>query len=299
MRQRRLIYFILMLSAFILQGCNASKLMYDISQKDRLYFTMQETPGVASFALISDDEIIYEAPVNMMGMPKNYNRNVKLRFISDKEDSVFLGKAKVAVAAAQENADYEFNGLEIPAGKVEGTLKLKLKRTEKMKEKYVSIRFRVEEDAEFMPMDADSSNIKRILTPEFHIYVNAGEPVCPSWWDASTSSSNLFGWHMFLGNFYPDKFRKLLDLYHAMKTKNPVIYQQCVDKYGENLDNEGIEAAFFQKENPAIWATYVLIPLYNYYKEYYQNHPDDPNLETMQDKGAAGKYWKNPLGQLK
>lgn len=299
MRQRIHIYIILTLALVSLDACKASKLMYDTSQKDRLYFTMPETPGVASFALISDDYINYETPVNMMGMPKNYDRPVKLRFIADKEGTVLLGQTEINVIPARENVDYEFVGLDIPAGKVEGLLRLKLKRTEIMKEKHVSIRFRVEEDAEFRPMDVDSSNIKRILTPEFHIYVNAGEPVCPSWWDASTSSSNLFGWHMFLGNFYPDKFRKLLEYYHAMEVKNPVIYQRCVDKYGVNLDREGIQAAFFQRENPAIWATYVLIPLYNYYKSYYQEHPDDPMLETMADNGAAGKYWKNPLGQLK
>lgn len=283
----------------LLAACNASKLMYDTSQKDRLYFTMPETPRVVSFALITDKQIAYNLPVNMLGMPKEFDRDFEIEFIKDVQDSILIDNNKVETVPAVEGEDFSIGRLMIPAGKVEGVLNLTLNRTEKMKTSYASIHFRMKENEEFRPMDTDSTDIKHIITPEFRLFVNAGEPACPRWWDASTSSENYFGWHMFLGKFYPDKFRKLLELYHSMETKNPNLYRQCVAIYGVNLDAEDIQTAFFQKENPAVWATYVLIPLYDYYVEYYAEHPDDPNVEAFKKSGAAGTYWKNPLGQLK
>ena len=80
------------------------------------------------------------------------------------------------------------------------------------------------------------------------------------------------------------------------------IYEQMLEKYGYNLDNPDIPVAFFQTADPAVWATYVLLPLYNYYKEFYAANPTHPNatIESFVDKATtSGEYWLNPIGQLK
>lgn len=293
-------YFTFAAAILMIASCNNSKLMYDISRKDRLYFLVQEKPKVESFALLTASEIEYGIPVKMLGMPKGNTRKFKVEFVESNADTaIYLGKKRIEIIKARKDMDFKMGETELRASQVTDTIKLTLFRTELMKEKVVSIRFRIVEDENFLPMDPDSSNVRSIISPEFCLYVGDGDPVCPSWWDASSSSENLFGWHMFLGNFYPAKYRKLLEFYHAMEAKNPTLYQYCVDRYGKNLDAEGISTAFFQKEQPAIWATYVLIPLYEYYKIWYSEHPDDSNLETFAQTGTAGKYWKNPIGQLK
>ena len=105
---------------------------------------------------------------------------------------------------------------------------------------------------------------------------------------------------MYLGKYYPAKYRKMLEFYHDMKAKNPIFYEDCLAKYGENLDKKGIKKSFFASENPAAWASYVLIPLCEYYKTWYSGHPDDPNVETIQTKpGTSGKYWRDPIALLR
>mgnify|MGYP000785138500 FL=1 len=47
----------------------------------------------------------------------------------------------------------------------------------------------------------------------------------------------------------------------------------------------------------AAWATYVFCPLYEYYEQYYKDHPDDPNLEVMGSDNVninAFKGWGDP-----
>lgn len=83
------------------------------------------------------------------------------------------------------------------------------------------------------------------------------------------------------------------------RNENPVFYQECVDRYGENLDKEGIAKNFIQLENPTVWASYVLIPLCEYYKTYYAEHPDDPNYEEIKSSGSSGTYWKDPIALLR
>lgn len=48
----------------------------------------------------------------------------------------------------------------------------------------------------------------------------------------------------------------------------------------------------------ASWAKYVAMPLYDYYKEWYAAHPDDPNYENMGDSFVnitRQEGWGDPL----
>ena len=291
-----LISFILLLSS-----CEGTWIMYDTSQKDHLYMENLPSAPVVSFALVADQELTHEVKVKMMGMPVEQDRQFTVEYLEPSAPAFQSGETGVEIYKAQPGTDFEAPSFVIPAGAVEATLSFTLKRTETVKTKFASIRFRIVEDEEFLPMAQDSTDLDAIVSSEYEVLFNDGDPVCPAWWDSSSGSTNLFGWNMNVGKFYVAKYRKFLELFHAMEESNPVIFEQMVAKYGYNLDNPGIETVFFQKTDPAVWATYVLIPLYNYFKDLYAANPEHPDatIDTFADKGTAGAYWKDPVGLLK
>lgn len=287
-------------SALTMTSCKDTWLMYNPAQQDRLYFEVTSDRPQVSFSLIQDQQIQYDVTVKMMGMPVDYDRTFAVEYVdTDPDETIAVGNEQIPVVAARSGTDFELGALTLPAGAVETSIPLTLHRQEIMKTKYLCVRFRIVETEEFLPLAADSSDVKKIKTPLFNLYVNDGEPACPDWWDSSAPGYPLFGWSGYVGRFYPAKFRKMLELYREVEKKNPVFYQDCVDRYGENLDKEGIRKDFYAHENATVWASYVLIPLCEYYKEYYAHYPDDPNYEEIKNSGTSGTYWRDPIGILK
>lgn len=293
------IYKALCLTALTIMaaGCKGTWIMYDQEQKDHLYFEVTSATNV-SFSLTEATTMTQTVPVKMMGMPRDHERVISLTWLDPEKAETEDG---TGIVKAVEGTDFTVSDLVIPAGEICGNIVFTINRTEGMKTAIHDIRFSIAENDDFLPLKADSTSISKILTPVFDIKVSDGEPLCPDWWDATTGSSDdLKGWTMYLGKYYPAKYRKMLEFYHNMKAKNPIFYEDCLAKYGENLDKEGIKKSFFASENPAAWASYVLIPLCEYYKTWYSGHPDDPNVETIQTKsGTVGKYWRDPIALLR
>lgn len=288
-----LISFIMLLSS-----CEGTWIMYDTTQKDHLYMENLPTASTVSFALVADQELTHNVKVKMMGMPVDADRQFTVEFLEPSAASVASGENSIEVYKAVEGTDFEAPSFVLPAGAVETTLSFTLKRTETIKDKFASIRFRIVEDEEFIPMVQDSTDLGAIVSSEYEVLFNDGDPVCPVWWSAGAGYE---GWQMLIGKFYVTKYRKFLELFHDMETSNPAIFEQMVAKYGYNLDNPDMEVAFYQKSDPAVWATYVLIPLYNYFKALYEANPEHPEatIDTFASSGTAGTYWKDPVGQLK
>ena len=293
------IYKALYLTALTIMaaGCKGTWIMYDQEQKDHLYFEVTSATNV-SFSLTDATTMTQTVPVKMMGMPRDHERVISLTWLDPEKAEAEDG---TGIVKAVEGTDFTVSDLVIPAGEICGNIVFTINRTEGMKTAIHDIRFSIAENDDFLPLKADSTSISKILTPVFDIKVSDGEPLCPDWWDATAGSGDdLKGWTMYLGKYYPAKFRKMLEFYHDMKAKNPIFYEDCLAKYGENLDKKGITKNFFASENPAAWASYVLIPLCEYYKTWYSGHPDDPNVETIQTKsGTSGKYWRDPIALLR
>ena len=293
------IYKALCLTALTIMaaGCKGTWIMYDQEQKDHLYFEVTSATNV-SFSLTDARTMTQTVPVKMMGMPRDHERVISLTWLDPEKAEAEDG---TGIVKAVEGTDFTVSDLVIPAGEICGNIVFTINRTEGMKTAIHDIRFSIAENDDFLPLKADSTSISKILTPVFDIKVSDGEPLCPDWWDATAGSGDdLKGWTMYLGKYYPAKFRKMLEFYHDMKAKNPIFYEDCLAKYGENLDKKGITKSFFASENPAAWASYVLIPLCEYYKTWYSGHPDDPNVETIQTKsGTSGKYWRDPIALLR
>ena len=293
------IYKALCLTALTIMaaGCKGTWIMYDQEQKDHLYFEVTSATNV-SFSLTDATTMTQTVPVKMMGMPRDHERVISLTWLDPEKAEAEDG---TGIVKAVEGTDFTVSDLVIPAGEICGNIVFTINRTEGMKTEIHDIRFSIAENDDFLPLKADSTSISKILTPVFDIKVSDGEPLCPDWWDATAGSGDdLKGWTMYLGKYYPAKFRKMLEFYHDMKAKNPIFYEDCLAKYGENLDKKGITKSFFASENPAAWASYVLIPLCEYYKTWYSGRPDAPNVETIQTKsGASGKYWRDPIALLR
>lgn len=259
--------------------------MYDTGQKDHIYFQDRIQTIMKSFALLSTDVIDVAANVYVMGNVSDVDRPFKVESVDTPAGTVLtFGGVEYPVISAREGVDFEVEDCVIPAGEVSTTINVRLKRQPEMKGgSYVRVHLRLVPYGNFEPLPADTINTT-VMSPEFQLYVNDGDPACPTWW--RPASSKPAGWDYDLGNFYPSKFRKLLEFYHKTAETNPTFYEYCVAHYGENLDAEPNAdnfkmTRFWRQTYMAAWASEVFCPLFEYYEQYYKDHPDDPNFEPM------------------
>lgn len=291
--RRRSIPFVLAAAATLLCSCEGTYLMYDLSQKDHIYFKEAVQTHTASFALISDDDILIRDTVFVMGDTSALDRHYVLSVVDSCESSLTSGGQSFEVVPGVLGEDFSVGELVIPSGEVYGILELTLHRTSRMLNRYVKVGVKLEENENFAPFEADSTHLSGILSPDFYIYATDGEPACPSWWRYNAQFP--LGWSVYIGDFYPDKFRRLLDYFHATEETNPTFYNYVVDVYGVNLEDAPV--TFMRQAYSSSWAKYVFIPLYNYYVDWYAAHPDDPHFEKLGDgyvniNGMLG--WGNP-----
>ena len=281
---RRFIYSLTACLPF-LASCDGTWVMYDKGQKDHIYFQDRIQTVMKSFALLTTDEIDVAANVYVMGNVSDVDRPFKVESVDTPEGTVLsFGGVEYPVISAREGIDFEVEDCVIPAGKVSTTINVKLKRQPEMKGgSYVRVHLRLVPYENFEPLPADTISTT-VMSPEFQLYVNDGDPACPTWWRAA--SSKPAGWDYDLGNFYPSKFRKLLEFYHKTAETNPTFYEYCVAHYGEKLDAEPNAdnfkmTRFWRQTYMAAWASEVFCPLFEYYEQYYNDHPCDHNIEPM------------------
>lgn len=302
--------YILLAVAALLSAvsCNDTWLMYDNSQKPKLYFNESLQTHSESFALLADDTVSVSTTVYVMGNPVDHDRTYALDYFgAESGESISMGSVTYPLVSAVYGEDFTVDDLVIPAGEVSGTLKVILRRTPKMLDScYVKVGIRLSSNDEFDPCAPDSSSTSAILTPEFIVYVNDGDPACPNWW--RTALNKPLGWHYDLGNFYPAKYRKMLEYFHATQETHPAFFEHNAELFGYNLDSPNpklltttqMRMTSFWRQSYAYsssWAIFVMKPLYDYYRQYYKDHPEDPNWEDMDlavnINAAVG--WASPI----
>ena len=220
---KRLIYTLIVCLPF-LASCDGTWVMYDNAQKDHLYFQDRIQTIMKSFALLSQDEIEVSANVYVMGNVSDVDRPFKVESVDTPEGTVLtFGGVEYPVISAREDVDFEVGDCVIPAGEVSTTVNVTLKRQPEMKNGgYVRVHLRLVPYENFEPLPADTTS-GVVMSPDFQVYVNDGDPACPTWW--RPSASKPAGWDYDLGNFYPAKFRKLLEFYHKTAETNPTFYE--------------------------------------------------------------------------
>lgn len=298
--KRNILFSILLLlgAGASLTSCKDTWLTYDTSQRDKLYFPIENMKDLnqyistdVSFALLDESvgELRKTVPVAVMGMVADHDRTFAVRAIHDTTSYFTSGGIQRELVDAAAGEDYTLGTLVIPAGAVKGEFEVIVKRTPKLLDKTASLVLQISENDEFEGLPR---NVYRIL-------ISDGEPACPLWWryDANTE------WYQYLGIFTSAKYRKLLEFYHGIGDTNPALYKTMIQQYGENIDKEeyttssGTPAAMtmgfmVRSNNPQklAWVRYVLCPMFDYYSTHY------PDAEVYTDKAVnvTTKGWRNP-----
>lgn len=197
-------------------SCSDTWLMYDTSQKDKLYFKYENYPSLDqylstdfSFALLDESvkEVKKTVTVTLLGMPADRDRTFEVRAIHDTTSNYTTGGVQRELIDAVENEDYTIDRLIVPAGSVEGQIDVTLKRTEKIMTKTASLVLQIAQNEEF---EGVPRNVYRFL-------ISDGTAACPYWWYYSATQQ----WYQYTGEFRQDKYRKLLELYHGIAESNP------------------------------------------------------------------------------
>lgn len=288
--------------ALAASSCEGTWLMYDTEQTPHLYFKDNSSTHIYSFALLSVDTIRVETTVQLVGTVSDRDREFKLEYVPLESDTLTISTGSVTypVIDAVEGSDFEVGTCVLPAGETSATVSITLRRQPAMLDScLVRVGLQITPTEDFEPWPADSSVTSDVKTPKYIVYVNDGEPACPLFWRYNRNAE--LGWDYSLGNYYPAKFRKMLEFYHACEQSNPIFYEYCVERYGENLDAEPSDdnnnmLRFWVSTYSAAWAEYVFMPLYEYYEAYYAAHPDDPNYEEMGTVNLNARTgWANPF----
>ena len=288
--------FIMLGIAGGLLSCSDTWLMYDTSQKDKLYFNdgYQDLDRYlsteAAFALLDESvtEIKRTIPVKLLGMVADHDRTFEVRAIHDTTANYTTGGIARELYDAVEGEDYTIDELVVPANAVEGRIEITAKRSAKLKDKTASLVLQIVENEDFQGVPR---NVYRIL-------ISDGIAACPNWWYHTATIQ----WYQYLGEFREEKYRKLLEFYHDIETLNPTLYAEMVEQFGENIDNETyttktgttdkMSTGFFVRSNnpyKMAWLRYVLGPLFEYYKTNY------PDLETYGSyNSGTGTGWRDP-----
>lgn len=232
------------LLAFV--ACSDSDLYYDTDQKHTIYFNKPETDverdyTTFSFAFYSIQDTIIDIPVKYIGMPVDKEQTFKVKLVTDT-----IGPAAV------ENTDFEFISLTFPPNQIEANLKIKLNRSEVLKDTTYAISLVFEENEIFTPKHQTF----------FKLQVSDGELPKPNWWDMSTR----YQYNRVLGIYHPAKYRMLLEYFKNTRNTYPDFYKYSVEKLGEFLNEVSEDdRSFFFKKYSSIWGKQVFEPVWEYF----------------------------------
>ncbi len=295
-------YILFLIGILLLSwGCKDTWIMYDPQTKDRLVLIEADTINtvIVTMTFEPENQMYYEIPVSLMGMPQPVDREFEIDILKDTIDSWTSGGVTTPIIEATAGNEYTIDKMVVPANSTKGYIGMTVNRKAHMLDNYCRVYFRIKETDGFTRLVGD--NCRLLLTD--------GDPVCPRWWTNHYTLSPIPEWQMYLGKFSGHKYRKLLEYYWAMEELNPTFYNEMFEKYGRFLSEtyivDGVEqvtnAGFLSTERPTMWATYVLIPLYEYYKAYYAAHPEI-EAEYMPGgtaTGTNGSYWRDPINLLR
>ena len=125
----------------LFSSCQNTGLMYDVSQPGTVYFVKKASADapVCSFVFEVEDEITYEVPVKLMGMPCNYDREFVVTLKQDTMTTIKAGGGSYPVETAELGKDFDMGNLIIPADSIMGKIVFTLHRIPEMQNTYRSL----------------------------------------------------------------------------------------------------------------------------------------------------------------
>jgi len=233
------IYIILSL-IFVLISCNNDNYkLYDLSQNDGVFlpFDTKTDSTFYNFGFDDKTEFTYKIDVKLMGMPRDYDRKIKVIIENEKYAS------EEFIASKEEYYDIP-NEVILPKDSIHTYIPVKLIRNSELETSRAIITLRIEETEELVIRGHN----------EFTITFDDKMPNQPEWWLSYC-----------MGEFSKISASLVYKYFWEMEEKNPYFYNQIVEFGGVNLDKPGLKGGnnpFFKFSYSM--GIYVLTPCYEY-----------------------------------
>lgn len=241
---KRLIIF-LGVSALLLCACEKENYpVYDVNQKDGIFLDYSESYDSVfyNFGFDSKNEYIYPVRIAVSGMPRNYERTVKLKINQGK----YASEEFIAAKEAYFELSTEFT---FPKNVVVAELPVKLIRDPELEDVRAILTFELLESDDFVVRGHS----------EFTITFDDKTPKPPLWWN----------WHYScLGGFTKLKGQLFFKYFWEMEQENKYVFDKIVDYWGRNLEQHPYEDPF--DTYPFAINTYVFMKMW----EYSEAHPE-------------------------
>ena len=242
---KRLI-FILSIISFSLNSCeNDNYLVYDVNQMDGIFLDYNETNDSVfyNFGFDTKNEYNYFVKIKLLGMPRNYDRTVKIKINSGK----YANDEFIAAKNSYFTLPTEFI---FPKDSVEAKIPVILHRDSELENIRAILTFELE----------DSKDLLVKGHSEFTITFDDKEPIMPAWWAT-------YKW----GAFTRFKGQLFFKYFWEMEKENKYLFDKIVARWGRNLDIPPL----LYMNNPLVaypyaFATYVEMKMW----EYSEAHPE-------------------------
>lgn len=220
---------------FALYSCQNDYRMYDSEIKDCVYFVGSDSVDF-KFGMSKGEIALYEIPVGIIGMPKDYDRKLGIEIIRE-----------TTTAVAGKHYDIIDTTLVVKAGKVGTTIAVNLYRymDTLMVDSIFTLNIRL--------MENESFRIN--MAGKLKLSFSDTEMPQPRWWDD--------------GHFGPYSQMLMLDVFYyywQLEETHPALFDRIVAEYGRNLE----KAFGFPYQQEIAFIKYIITPMY----EYYQAHPN-------------------------
>lgn len=224
-------------------ACSYDYMVYDTSQKDGIYMILQDSFVYKFDAFNLNDSIVTQHDACVLGMPRDYDRQVKIEII----DSATTAIPGIHFRLGPNTI--------IKAGEVSGVIDLTLYRTRdaELKNRSVCIAFTMRENESFKIVPGK-------VTPVFRYIVKAVPIDCPGWWNND-----------YLGPYSEEVYKSFINRYLSLEQTQPSIFKAINDYCGYWFTNGINSPKMWQRfEYPIV--KFIVRPIYDYYLE--NPHPD-------------------------
>lgn len=220
--------------------------VYDTSQKDGVFFeyknSKDEVTTELEYSFDYDLATVHtvELPVVLMGMPRDYDRDILLEPV--KEETTM-----------EEGVHYTIEDAVLPTGKITANIKINLLRNAPLlQEQTFHLKLRLLENDDLRSIGENVFSIT---------YSDIRPSERPDWWPASsTSNSPLPSYTFEAAQYFFDYF------YRLVPEANLDMFNEMIDAYGDYFINaQGSGGPFAWYNN--FLKKYVLIPMYGDLKD--------------------------------
>jgi hypothetical protein len=220
--------------------------LYDTTQKDQVFIeyynssNKQVTSVDYSYGYDIATVHTIEIPVTLMGMPKTYDRAIKVVPVAEETTMV-------------EGTHYTIDESVLPANEVKGTIRVNLLRDKdpEIQEREFTLKLVIEEN----------EDLRTVGQNEFTItYSDIRPTLTPSWWVTWAG----------LPNYSFEAAQDFFDYFYRLApVASPDVFNEIITAYGDYFVNAKLSKGPMSMYTNFL-KNYVLIPMYNDLKDKYE-----------------------------